>query len=307
MCKSNWTKFLGLFVAVCFICLGTIVGCDDDDGGGGGGDGGGGVGAPPPATPTPTPTPLPGGGVQPGAIPQKILALRPLRGMAYAPSPSDFTTTCHDPNSCKYFDSDFANDDFKGLWSSENPGGTGQGRADLESMAMNLDVNFVRLYDWSGPDFRHHINFLNEANGHGIKVAVPISNFTLQCIRGDQDCVFNGVPGITFAKNNIKSILGELITNGKPHEAIAMWTIGNEFDINNFHPDVVATAIQFLIEAEEELGVTDDANKLPITVPISLRAFCCSDDSKNIDTCRLPLAGCDLVNNNCGQVAGGSL
>jgi hypothetical protein len=226
--------------------------------------------------------------------------------MAYAPSPSDFTTTCHDPNSCKYFDSDFANDDFKGLWSSENPGGTGSGRADLESMAMNLDVNFVRLYDWSGPDFRHHINFLNEANGHGIKVAVPISNFTLQCIRGDQDCVFNGVPGITFAKNNIKSILGELITNGKPHEAIAMWTIGNEFDINNFHPDVVATAIQFLIEAEEELGVTDDANKLPITVPISFAgAFCCSDDSKNIDTCRLPLAGCDLVNNNCGQVAGG--
>jgi hypothetical protein len=112
-------------------------------------------------------------------------------------------------------------------------------------------------------------------------------------------------PPITFARNNIKNILGELITNGKPHDAIAMWTIGNEFELNGFHPDVVATAIQFLIEAEEELGVTDDANKLPITVPISFAGgFCCSDDSKNIDTCKLPLAACDLMINNCGQVAG---
>lgn len=277
------------------------VGCDDNGGGGGG-----------KAEPTPTPTasPPPGGGVQPGAIPPKILALRPLRGMDYTPSPSDFHPGCHpplqeenhDPAVCKYYDSDFANDDFKGLWSSQNPNGTGVGRADLESMAMNLNVNLIRLYDWSPPPFRHHLNFLNEANNRGIKVAVPISNFNLQCIRGDQSCVFNGVPGITFAKNNIKAILGELINNGKPNSAIAMWTIGNEFDIAGFHPDVVATAIQFLIEAEEELGVTDDANKLPITVPISFAAsFCCSDESGS--SCRLPLAGCDPVKKNCGEVS----
>jgi hypothetical protein len=230
--------------------------------------------------------------------------------VGYVPSPSDFAPSCAatlnppsgDPAFCRYFDSDFSNDDFRGLWSSENPGGIGQGRADLESMGMNLNVNFVRLYDWGAPPLRNHINFLNEANSHGIKVAVPISNFTLQCIRGDQACRDCCGDPVAFARNNTKSILAELITNGKPHEAIAMWTIGNEFDINGFHPDVVATAIQFLIEAEEELGVANDANKLPITVPISFgAAFCCSDESKNLDTCRLPLAGCDLEKQNCGD------
>jgi hypothetical protein len=299
-------KSLSLYAVL--VLIAATIGCTVD----GGEQGTPGVGEPPAATPTPTPIsePPPGGGVMPGGIPQKILNLRPLRGMGYVPSPSDFAPACAktldpptgDPAFCRYFDADFTNDDFRALWSSDNPGGTGQGRADLESMAMNLNVNFVRLYDWGAPPLRNHINFLNEANSHGIKVAVPISNFTLQCIRGDQACRDCCGDPLTFAKNNTKNILAELITNGKPHEAIAMWTIGNEFELNGFHPDVVATAIQFLIEAEEELGVTDEANKLPITVPISFAAsFCCSDESGS--SCRLPLAGCDPIKKNCGEVS----
>ncbi len=219
-------------------------------------------------------------------IPRKILDLRPIRGMAYQPAPSDYNPGCgrgdFSPASCKYFDTDFVNNDFKGLWSSDNPGGTGSGRRDLEIMATDLNINFLHLYNWSSAQFRNHIDFLNECSNLGIRVAIPISNFTLQCIRGDQACKdCCGDPKV-FAKKNIKDILTEVITNGVPHEAIAMWLIGNEYGISGFSADVVATAIQFLIEAEQELGVIADANKLPISSPVSFGTFGAPPDQPGI-------------------------
>jgi len=213
-------------------------------------------------------------------IPQKILDLRPIRGMAYQPAPSDYSPGCgrgdFNPASCKYFDTDFANNDFKGLWSSDNPGGTGPGRGDLEIMANELNINFLHLYNWSSPPFRNHIDFLNECSQLGLRVALPISNFTLGCIQS-QAC------GDFDPKQNIKDILTEVITNGVPHEAIAMWLIGNEYDLStSFSVDVVATAIQFLIEAEQELGVVADANKLPISSPVSFGTFGAPPDQPGI-------------------------
>jgi hypothetical protein len=227
-------------------------------------------------------------GCQPLLIPRKILDLRPIRGMSYDPKPSDYCQInqplkCDgDPATHLYFDTDFANDDFKGLWSSDNPGGTGSGRGDLEKMANDTNINFLHLYNWTAPTFRHHINFLNECSRLGIRVALPISNFTLQCIQGRQGCIdaIGGGDPVAFAKQNIKNILSEVITNGKPHEAIAMWLIGNEPDNpepgagypNGLMP-VVATAIQFLLEAEKELGVVADGNKLPISVPLTFGLY----------------------------------
>jgi len=221
-------------------------------------------------------------------IPQKILDLRPIRGMAYQPAPSDYSPGCGRgdffPASCKYFDTDFANNDFKGLWSSDNPGGTGSGRGDLEIMATDLNINFLHLYNWSS--LRNHIDFLDECSKLGIKVTVPISNFTLECIQS-QAC-----PGFD-PKQNIKDIITEVITNGVPHEAIAMWLFANEYDLSVFSADVVATAIQFLIEAEQELGVADE-NKLPISSPVSFGTFGDPDDAGIVKTREL----FDAIRNN---------
>ncbi|MCZ6593696.1 MAG: hypothetical protein O6943_02135, partial [Bacteroidetes bacterium] len=232
-------------------------------------------------------------------IPRKMLDLRPIRGMAYQPAPSDYSADCRNPASCKYFDTDFANDDFTGLWSSNNPGGSGPGRGDLNIIANKLGVSFLHLYNWSSPPLRKHKNFLDECSKLGIKVTLPISNFTLECIRGDQlckDCCANplGISTLKFAKKNVKDILTEVITNGVPHEAIAMWLIGNEYDLRGFSGAVVATAIQFLIEAEQELGVVADENKLPISSPVSFGTFGDIDDPGIVKTREL----IDALRNN---------
>src|SRR5215472_16828568 len=70
---------------------------------------------------------------------------RPLLGVAYTAEPSDYNLTsnvCPSPSTCKYFDSDFTNEDFSLLWGPA-------GRDDLDAI-RKLKMNFIALYDWVG-------------------------------------------------------------------------------------------------------------------------------------------------------------
>src|SRR6266496_2758061 len=95
--------------------------------------------------------------------------LLPIKGMAYAPTPSDYAQCGEKSSTCPvYYGSDFFNADFPMLWDDANGG-----RGDLKAMA-DLKVNFLHLYDWDPA--RNHLPALNKAKQLGIRVAVPISN-----------------------------------------------------------------------------------------------------------------------------------
>src|SRR4051812_43623193 len=90
----------------------------------------------------------------------KAYGLVGLKGMDYEPAPSDYSTSGGSPSADKYWDTDFANLDFKMLWSL-------CGRNDLGTMASQ-GINFIKLYNWSstnglGPNggCRQHIPFLD--------------------------------------------------------------------------------------------------------------------------------------------------
>ncbi|TQV88817.1 hypothetical protein [Aliikangiella coralliicola] len=189
------------------------------------------------------------------------LALSPIQGVCYQPTPSDDTPVPLP----KYFDSDYYNSDFSLLW-----GTSARGRNDLNNLSTNLGVNFVHLYNWSVPpapgstpgDYqRDHVPFLNACENEGIKVFVPISNYFLEQIN----------QGNTQVKSQIKSMVTEVYAAGastKPNGA-AIWGIGNEYDLaTSFTAADVATAISYLLDAEKGLGVPS-SNLLPITSPVS--------------------------------------
>ena len=185
----------------------------------------------------------------------------PILGVSYSPVPSDDTPS--PPQ--KYFDTDFTNSSFPLIWGSEN-----SGRGDIKNLAA-IGVNFVHLYDWSVPpapgnppgDYqRNHLPFLKECATQAVKVFVPISNYFLEQIhQGQGDTV----------KGQILAMVTE-VYDGKtsPLPGAGMWGIGNEFDLaaGKFDAADVATAIQYLLEAETTLNITA-ANTLPITSPVS--------------------------------------
>ena len=185
--------------------------------------------------------------------------LVPIRGMAYQPAPSDYA-----PCGCgAYFDTDFFNDDFAQLWDDANGG-----RGDLKTMADQLHVNFLHLYNWNPQ--RNHLSALNRAASLGIKVAVPISNFFVD-------------PGQDpNAAADIEKIMRSVYVdqNGNPsttpHPAVGMILIANEPEngaIQNSSPanpntwqDPVVQAMSSMRAAEQAIGAT---RLLPVSVPFA--------------------------------------
>ncbi len=253
---------------------------------------------------------LQGAGVDTGMdseLAQDVSHLLPLRGMSYTPHPSDQLNVLDGEGETKgkpkwnYFDSDFTNESFPGLWGTA----VADARGDLQKM-RDLGVNFLHPYDWSVPgspygpppepgngpnDYRrNHIPFLDECDKQGIKCMIPISNYFVGRVkRGETD---------TFLpKDQIQAIVAEIFRGGtKPHPAAAMWAIGNEFitqvtlrDEPNAvlrvewpetiaearrNAEVIATIAQWIIEKEEALGVTNDNHQmdndqLPITATVN--------------------------------------
>src|SRR5580698_735202 len=209
---------------------------------------------------------------QAGSLPSAIESLRPISGASYDPAPSDdpLGSNGNVPGgpaanrSFVYEDSDFFNDDFKALWATDS---TGTGRNDLQTMKA-AGVNFLHIYNWNPA--RNHDNFLNTADDDGIKVMIPISNYTASLT--DASCC--GIPpataGFNVAFNNVKAIFNEIYPNGgtTPHRGAKVWDIMNEFEFEQAGPEKVAFIIQSVLSLEQQRGVPL-AKQLPFAVPVS--------------------------------------
>jgi hypothetical protein len=193
-------------------------------------------------------------------IPANLTQLRPIKGIAYDPKPSDF------PQSA-YFDSDFFNSDFTAIWGDDGPGS----RNDLQTF-KDAGINFLHLYNWNAQR-ANHTAFLDAARAHGMAVMVPISNFTAGTIDGNtpgcDTCPF----GYQAAFNLVKGIFDQVYGGGvSPHPAVAMWGIFNEYDLNRIDALNVVFVVQAILTLEDQAG-TPPANRLPITAPVSDAMF----------------------------------
>jgi len=209
---------------------------------------------------------------QAGSLPSAIESLRPISGASYDPAPSDdpLGSNGNVPGgpaanrSFVYEDSDFFNDDFKALWATDS---TGTGRNDLQTMKA-AGVNFLHIYNWNPA--RNHDSFLSTADDDGIKVMIPISNYTASLT--DASCC--GIPpataGFNAAFNNVKAIFNEIYPKGgtTPHRGAKVWDIMNEFDFEQAGPEKVAFIIQSVLSLEQQRGVPL-AKQLPFAVPVS--------------------------------------
>ncbi|HUA32535.1 MAG TPA: hypothetical protein VMA09_02945 [Candidatus Binataceae bacterium] len=201
-----------------------------------------------------------------------IEALRPIKGASYDPTPSD------DPlgdnggvnggpaanRSFVYEDSDFFNNDFKALWGDDGVSGA---RNDLQTMKA-AGVNFLHLYNWNPA--RNHDSFLNAAAAAGIKVMVPISNFTASLTDASCCGIDPAKAGYNPAFNNIKAIFNQIYPgcSSTPHTGAAVWGIMNEFDFERAGTEKVTFIIQSLLKLENDCNIPA-ANRLPIAVPVS--------------------------------------
>ncbi|HWS55440.1 MAG TPA: hypothetical protein VN228_14985 [Pyrinomonadaceae bacterium] len=172
---------------------------------------------------------------------------KPIKGVCYQPAPTDYVG--NQGNGQKYFDTDFFNTDFTGIWSTENGG-----RGDLSNMA-DLGINFLHLYDWDA--LRDHGSFLQECHTRGIFVAVPFNN---------SYCTNIG----SWGANGVYAIMQEIYTLGggtTPYSQVAMWTIANEFNQGGGPSAAqIAQIAQIILYAESQLG---DSVVLPISSPTS--------------------------------------
>jgi hypothetical protein len=198
------------------------------------------------------------------AIPPDLTKLRPIKGVAYDPKPSDFPLDGAPP--AAYFDSDFFNRDFEAMWGDAGPGS----RNDLDIIKNTAGLNFIHLYNWNPQ--RDHTSFLDAAQALGLKLWIPISNFTAQVVVGEicGDC---GKKGYQAAFKIIEGIFDQVYRGmTTPHPAAALWGIYNEYDINPIDPDKVAFAIQSILTLERQRAIPA-ANRLPITVVVSDAMF----------------------------------
>jgi hypothetical protein len=210
------------------------------------------------------------GPLQPGtalgqaAIPPELTKLRPIKGVAYDPKPSDFPLDGAPP--AAYFDSDFFNRDFTAMWGDAGDGS----RKDLDIIKNTAGLNFIHLYNWNPQ--RDHTSFLDAAEARGLKLWIPISNFTAQVVVGDI-CGTCGKKGYQAAFKIIEGIFDQIYRGTTtPHAAAALWGIYNEYDINPIDPETVAFAIQSILTLEKQKGIPP-ANRLPITVVVSDAMF----------------------------------
>jgi hypothetical protein len=191
----------------------------------------------------------------------------PIKGLCYTPEPSDDPT----PPPVQYFDSDFWNNNFTPMWSSQKnipgfttSGNSVNGRGDLATF-QSLGVNFLHLYDWNPQ--RNHGSFLAAAAADGMTVNVPISNyvFTLLMVSSSSETQ------LQFVQQVFQQVYPNLQSrNTAPAAGISMWTIGNEPDNSGgqITPQEVAEVAQMIVYCETQAGIPD-ANQLPIAVPLS--------------------------------------
>lgn len=202
---------------------------------------------------------LPADAAAQSSLPANLTQLRPIQGIAYDPKPSDFPQPA-------YYDSDFFNGDFKGIWGDDGQVGA---RRDLANLA-DAHVNLLHIYNWN-PARPDHGSFLDAAAANGVKVMIPISNFTAQTITGTTGCPTCS-NGYQAAYDLVRRIFMQVYTGTTPHPAAAMWAIYNEYDLNGINPVDVAFVVQAILTLENEAGIPPE-NRLPFTSPVSDATF----------------------------------
>lgn len=192
----------------------------------------------------------------------KMQALRPIKGVSYQPSPSNYTGT----GTGIYFDTDFYNSDFPALW---GPTGNTQGvvgNNDLQTLS-SAGFNFLHIYNWNAQ--RNHAPFLTAVASHNMKVMIPISNYTHCVFCGCCDGASGGASG---ANANVVSIVDQIVSGGTVNPAAGMWGVYNEFDLNGISATEVATIAADIVQEEENQGLTNPADTIGICVPTSFAA-----------------------------------
>jgi hypothetical protein len=190
-----------------------------------------------------------GGGNPLGPAIQRVVALRPLKGLAYKPSPSNYDGT----GAGFYYDSDFVNDDFRQLWGPT-------GRDDIGNLAA-AGVNFLHIYDWNQPGSgRSHTGFLNYCQQKRVSVAVPISVYYVLQVQQNN-------PATNGWFNNM---VAEVYPGGTRHPAVVMWEIGNEFDQGGQGQtaDGIAKTARAIVAAEDRAGIPT-SERIAITSPVT--------------------------------------
>jgi hypothetical protein len=182
--------------------------------------------------------------------------LLPIKGMAYSPTPSDYSPCGEKSLSCPvYYGSDFFNADFPMLWDDANGG-----RGDLKAMA-DLKVNFLHLYDWDPA--RNHLPALNKAKQLGIRVAVPISNAYFVFGPGNTPEAIGAILRQVYVDTNDNP-------SKTPHPAIKMLLIANEPENTANWQAKVAQAAANVVKAEQTIGAK---TLLPVSVPFSFSVY----------------------------------
>lgn len=183
-----------------------------------------------------------------------LLGIRPIKGINYQPAPSDYTTNMPVPP--QYFDTDFYNSDFEGLWGGTlvTGGGTpcavSAARDDLNRFHDDLDLNFIRFFNLDREDFRNHVPFLDACQTNQIHVMIPL-DFWVQQVDGPNWDTF-------------RPLVITLITTLGPHPSVVAWQLGNELN-GATNAGKIATIFALLVQ--------HDAAKKPVTSGLQLGFF----------------------------------
>ncbi|KZL17364.1 hypothetical protein [Pseudovibrio sp. WM33] len=193
----------------------------------------------------------------------KYFGVDNIQGMAYHPGPSNYSKSVA-PDTL-YAWSDFYNNMFTQLWSTEPNENGVQGRGDLLRFKEQLGINFIHGYDWSQPIVQKdahgnevkllvHEPFWKACNGLGMKMTIPISNYTLQLLAGGNRPI---------AEENVRAILKEV--GSDPHPAAGMIKVFNEYELSyGGNPKYVVDVLEMIADFDAYTPV--DECHLPIMV-----------------------------------------
>jgi hypothetical protein len=160
-----------------------------------------------------------------------------------------------------YYDADFYNTDFMWLWGKKD---SLWRRDDLGRFKMELNANFIHLYDWNpvDPGQRKHGPFLDYAQQLGMRVTIPISNWTYKIMCGRAEG--NWEDRVTQVFNTIYAS-----SSTTPHAAAGVLKIFNEYDGSECRNVTYVAAVAKKWKSLEDSRQVPDEGRLPIIFPVT--------------------------------------
>lgn len=183
----------------------------------------------------------------------RITSLRPIYGMNYEPSPSDYTSL---PPPAQYGDTDFSNSDFQGLWGNTLVPGAGtctiaDARDDIGNMRTDLNTNYVRFFNLNQEAFRDHIPFADYCDTNNVSVTWPLDFWVTSVSSGSWP-------------NPFRELVITLIKTLGVHPATAAWRLGNELN-GTTEANNIATIFELIVQ--------NDPGKHPVSSSLQAGTF----------------------------------